>query len=240
MFIKKFLICFTIKRVNRIHSTTSILANFSDIKCQNWIVFIMKICGFLPSLILPTSNNLSNEVQEVSSEEEEKIGGNFFNLRTFAPIALVVLYCLRFVITVFAHLITWRNLIPISLSPLLIFTIKCISSTFCIIFFFIKKSQIEDMIIITSSFLRPMTRNTTIEIIFYSSLMLIVFIITIFTDFVCNILRLSQWNIDEFQKKEQINHFFSQILIYIDLIIKSYILYVLLLVKVKINIRLTI
>ena len=78
--------------------------------------------------------------------------------------------------------------------PTLTTTSHCISATVCVILFFAKKCQIEEVIINSSSFLRPMPFSAKFDVRLYSILMFLLLGFPIIVEFITNSLQITQWD----------------------------------------------
>jgi len=240
--------CLPFKRSN-IRPNANVLINFSDIKTHNWIVFIMKLTGFFPLLSLPATDKYTfGSVHDLNSEDGEddvlRSDCSWFSLRSSIPIIFVTIYTLRFILTILLQLFKWRYL-TVSSCPSLIITLKCISATCCVIFFFAKKCQIEEIIIISSSFLRPMPISAKFDIRLYSVLVLILLGFSIIIESISNSLVVTQWDLDSYQTRFTIfaDQLFGNIesnalidsIFYFDLILQHFIAFILIIGKVFYN-----
>ena len=165
----------------------------------------MKMSGFLPSISLPTTDRLvfgsvhnlnSGDTIDVNNLEETLANVrdcSWLNFRSGIPIMIISIYSLRFIGIIWLQLIDWRNLTVVS-SPTLTTTSHCISVTFSVIYCFAKKCQIEEVIIISSSFLRPMPFSAKFDVRLYSLLMFVCLGFATGIEFASNSLQLTQWD----------------------------------------------
>ncbi len=240
------ILCFLFKKRVEIMPNASALINFTDVKIHNWIILIMKMTGFFPLLSLPETDKYTfGSVHDLNSEDgESDFSGSdcsWFNLRSSLPIVFTITYSLRYVLTLMIRILKWRYL-TVSSCPSLIVTLKCISATSCVIFFFAKKCQIEEVIIISSSFLRPLPIKAKFDIRLYSVLVFILLGFSIILEFISNLFILTQWDFDAYHSKFDFignqlplnigSNKVIDFIFYFDLILQHFIAFILLIGKV--------
>ena len=244
--------CFRFKQRNKsINRQSNPLILFSDIKTHNWIIVLMKMSAFLPSISLPTTDrymfgsvhnlNSGDSVDGIQIDDIFANDCSWLSFRSGIPILIISVYSLRFIAIISLQLLEWRYLTVIS-CPTLTTTSHCISATVCLILFFAKKCQIEEVIIISSSFLRPMPFSAKFDVRLYSILMFLLLGFAIIVEFITNSLQLTQWDrhlyrmpfthyADNLLVRHQYNAIFGYIF-HLDLVLQHFFAVILLIAKV--------
>ena len=238
--------CLPLKKRVKNKQNNNALLLFTDIKTHNWILLLMKLTGFFPKLSLPATEKYTfGSVHELNidygEEDLTRSDCSWFSLRSSIPIIFMIIYTLRFIITLMLQLFKWRYL-TLSSCPSFIITLKCMSATSCVIFFFAKKCQIEEVIIISSSFLRPMSFSAKFDIRLYSVLVFVLLGFSIIIEFISNSMLATQWDFDSYHTRFTIfaDQLFKNIesnavidyIFYFDLILEHFISFILIIGKV--------
>lgn len=253
--------CFGFKANNRssIKQSSDPLLLFADIKTHNWIILVMKMSPFLPSISLPSTDKYTfGSVHNLNSGETDadppidnrSDAGHcswlysWLDIRSGIPILIISIHCLRFATTVLLQILDWRYLRVMS-CPSLTATLHSISLTFSVVLYFVKKCQIEEVIIVLASFLRPMPFSAKCDVRLYSVLVFLLLAFSIVVELIANSSQATQWDrhsyrtrfthfADHWLDRHRLNPLFNY-LFHIDLLVQHLLAFVLITAKVTID-----